>query len=557
MLNLAGWVLLSVIGQVDGDGDGVLDAADAYPCDPAAAAQAFAPALGEHGSISFEDRWPARGDLDFNDVVLAWSVVLRLDAAGNAVAAQLDLDPIALGGSYDLGLGLRMPVPADALLTASRSIELGAPQPLSATDDDQLTVQVSSNLRELFSGTAGPINSTAGAVRRSGARLRVSVAFSRPVAISTADAPFDLFIFRSDRPDHQIHRPEHDGTKSMNRALFGSMDDGSTATRRFVDRSGLPFALLLPEAALYPAENVEISRLFPRIADFASSGGTLALDFYTRDVATAAAYTDANGAGPLTPRFAGDHVPDACNECTSGHCLAASCTDGVQNGTETVVDCGGSCIIAETCNGIDDDCDGLVDEGVCSVVDEMTSSSGLWTPEISYGAGSFGPSYSAGHMVIASPNNAVVRMRSASALAGDFEVRVSGRAYWNGSYTDTHIKPFVGLYHAGATSLTAHQLRGFFSNVGQFWGGDTHYAIDVNALLGTASGATRAFNLRFSKIGSTVRIYSVSGTTETLRSTLTIQNPAASLFFELVHVDGTSSGNGNLQIDRYELTRIH
>jgi hypothetical protein len=50
--------------------------------------------------------------------------------------------------------------------------------------------------------------------------------------------------------------------------------------------------------------------------------------------------------------------------------LTPTCSDGVQNGLETGVDCGGACPAcpscvpsAELCNGLDDDCDGQVDEG--------------------------------------------------------------------------------------------------------------------------------------------------------------------------------------------------
>ncbi|HYO55995.1 hypothetical protein [Archangium sp.] len=70
---------------------------------------------------------------------------------------------------------------------------------------------------------------------------------------------------------------------------------------------------------------------------------------------------------------------DTCQEdadcpvgvCTDGVCVEPSCTDGVKNGTETGVDCGGSscpaCSVGETCGG-DADCESpyLCLEGVCS-----------------------------------------------------------------------------------------------------------------------------------------------------------------------------------------------
>ena len=46
--------------------------------------------------------------------------------------------------------------------------------------------------------------------------------------------------------------------------------------------------------------------------------------------------------------------------------IAGDCSDGIQNGDETGIDCGGSCTTSdpEVCNGVDDDKNGLIDEDV-------------------------------------------------------------------------------------------------------------------------------------------------------------------------------------------------
>lgn len=602
-------LMLTALGAsvLDSDADGVNDAADAYPCDASASAQIFAPGAGQHALLLFEDRWPARGDLDFNDVVLAWSVVMRANAAGQVVAVRVNVDPLALGGILDHGLGLRLPVPRSSLASASRSVDGGPPTALALTADPQLTVRVSPNLRELFAGTAGQINSTSADPRRQGQLVTIEVRFAQPVSLSAASAPFDLFVFRADDLGHEIHRPIYGGTADMDAALFGTEDDGSTGTRHFVDDAGLPFALAIPADVAYPAEGVEIASLFPQIVAFAASGGSSATNFYTSPVGSAA-YVDSQGNGVLSPRFFGERIPDACNECPSGHCVAPSCTDGIQNGSERQIDCGGACAIpeacngvdddcdgqvdqgdpgggvtcptgqpgacgvgttqcgggalscrisvaptTESCNGVDDDCDGVVDEGVCVTTDEFTANSGLWTHEVAYGS-AYAASWGGGFMTVASPNNSMVRTRQSGTLEGDFDMTVTGRAFWTGSNVATHIKGFVGLYHAGATSNAALQYRAFFDN-SQVFAGDTHYGVDLNALLGAASGVTRTFSLRFTKVGTTIRVYSIVGTTETLRSTLTLASTSAPLRLEIVHTDGTSSANGHVQLDRWESIR--
>ena len=297
----------------DSDGDGVLDAFDAFPCDAAAAGRAFAPAEATHGMIVAEDLWPAQGDLDFNDLVLTFHYDYRTDASGAVVALTATFHPVALGGDYDNGLGLRLPVPRGAAASVIRRVGGGVAEPLTAsTQDPELTVVLSPNLRELFGGTPGPINSLPSQARRSGSALVVEIRFAAPVPLSVGGAPHDVFLFRSAAPSHEIHRPEHAGTARMNAGLFGSADDGSSINRRFVDRDGLPFVLVFPSAVAYPQEGLAISALYPAVVQFAASAGADARDFYLSPVSSVA-FRDSAGLPPLLP--AAPSPPAADRSC--------------------------------------------------------------------------------------------------------------------------------------------------------------------------------------------------------------------------------------------------
>ncbi len=267
----------------DNDGDGAPDSADAFPCDATRAAVTYFPSETELALLAFEDQWPAATDLDFNDVVVR--VHQRLDQIANGRVARLTLtvDPVALGGMLSSGLGLQLPVDR-AGVTARRRIAGGAWESVALQSDANVTVLASPNLRELFANAAGQLNAVPGEPTHSGQRLELEITFATPVVLSAAAAPYDVFIFRADAPSHQIHFPQFSGTAAMNTALFGTGEDGSTATRRFVHTSGIPAALRLMSAAYYPQEGVEVSDLFPQILTFASSAGTQATGFYTSPV---------------------------------------------------------------------------------------------------------------------------------------------------------------------------------------------------------------------------------------------------------------------------------
>lgn len=136
--------------------------------------------------------------------------------------------------------------------------------------------------------------------------------FTAPLDLPAGGAPYDVYVFRSNNPAHEIHRPEFAGTAAMDTGLFGTADDGSTPTRHFVDRQGLPAAIQLPEEVDFPAEEESIALLFPNIVSFAASGGTQDLDFYLRGVVRAQAYADAQGLPAAGGRFLNyNHVPAA------------------------------------------------------------------------------------------------------------------------------------------------------------------------------------------------------------------------------------------------------
>ena len=316
----------------------LLRGSDRYPCDPAATGVVFAPAEGVYGSILMEDLWPGlSNDYDFNDVALGWNFLYRVNDAGRVVSMTLRFAPLAMGGELRTGLGIQLPVAASAVSRATFTRNGVGRELVPSASDAHFTVVLADDLRELFAGDAttrtAPVNSTSDLPRVNADTFVVNVDFAQPVALPIGTAPHDLYVFRTTDRAHEIHRPEYTGTSAMNQALFGTGDDGSTSSRRFVDSRGLPSMLVFPDTVAYPREGVAITQLYPNITSFAASGGTSHADFYSSQVVSAAAYRDSAGLPRLTP--AAPPVEPIDRSCVLGNTAehgAASCLEILTEG---------------------------------------------------------------------------------------------------------------------------------------------------------------------------------------------------------------------------------
>ncbi len=299
----------------DMDADGTADEADAVPCDTRASTVAFAPAQNQQGSLIFEDMWPAKGDLDFNDVSLSYNYIFFLDDAGRVSSMQASINLLAAGGTLPNSVRLHLPVAADAATLINLNGTDGVTHALTpAPNEHELVIPLIADVNAAMGDTLA--NTTPDKPSVAGVPLNLYIKFATPVAIDLSQAPFDLYLERVNEPGHQIHQVGYAGTDTMDTSLFGTADDGSTADRHFVDSDGLPFALSVPASFQWPTELVSISTAYPDITPWASSGGAVHADWYQTNVDPASVWTGgANGSAPPVGVVLGPTDPSEDVQC--------------------------------------------------------------------------------------------------------------------------------------------------------------------------------------------------------------------------------------------------
>ena len=359
----------------DTDGDGVDDSSDQFPCDPDLSTTVYVPSQDQFASLLYEDNWPALGDLDFNDAVIAYHYALGYEGApadNNLRMLTLSFNVLASGAGRPSGLALSLPIPKENIEAVSLQTGGGGPQSLSVrAADANAVIDLLQDTKENFANLGPFVNTDPSLPAQPETRYKLTVRLSTAVHVDPSLAPFDLFFFRTQDVSHEIHRPMYAGTATMDASLFGTEQDGSTPTRRFVDTDGLPFVLDLPRSPLWAKERIPVDLAFPEVVGFASSAGAQNVTWYDAPVLEHI-YAVGTGGGtmPVASFIPGEngYLPgwsdDSCFACDDGiqngyeegvdcggSCAACpTCDDGIQNGDEQGVDCGGSCAACATCN---------------------------------------------------------------------------------------------------------------------------------------------------------------------------------------------------------------
>jgi len=253
----------------------------------------------------------------------------------------LSFNVLAAGAGMPSGLALSLPIPKANVESVSLQTASGAPVSLTLrAADSNAVIDLLDDTKDNFQNLGPFVNTDPSIPAQPETKYKLTVRLSSAVQVSPSEAPFDLFFFHSDDVTHEIHRPMFAGTASMNQALFNTEADKSTASRHFVDRDGLPFVLDIPKVPQWAKERVSVDLAYPQVVGFASSGGSQNATWYNAPVAQ---HIYAPGAGGGTMPVA-SFIPGENGYLEGwGDDSCVSCSDGIQNGYEEGVDCGGSC----------------------------------------------------------------------------------------------------------------------------------------------------------------------------------------------------------------------
>ena len=294
----------------DSDGDGVANTDDAYPNDPNKAYNSYFPSATQAGTLAFEDLWPAKGDYDFNDVVVDYKLQTVTNAANNVVEVNGAFTLRATGGCFNDGFGFQIDgITPDKICSVNGNsishvtIYSIGPNGLE-TGQTYATCIVFDDSHRVLGLCQG--NTEKGAAFSPYVTLNVRLVFINngipaPGGVVAGSqltpAVFNFFIVGETltgqvignvQPTFQdrgkeIHLAGRVPTSRANTALFGTRDDDTRPGegKYYKTANNLPWGVNILQGFDYPIEKTPVNEAYLHFIEWAASSGTAYPDWYS------------------------------------------------------------------------------------------------------------------------------------------------------------------------------------------------------------------------------------------------------------------------------------
>ena len=287
---------LPVNVPTDTDGDGVPNTQDEYPNDPYRSHNSYYPGLSQFGALAFEDNWPAKGDYDFNDLVVGYNFNTVTNGSGKVVELISTFILRASGAIFNNGLAYQLDgIAPNKISTVTGNTPGSFTMASNGTESGQTyaNIVVFDNFFNIMSkpGVGIGINTERLApyimpqskqVVTTFINNGVNPAGGTLTLTELNPALFNMYMIVNRERGKEVHLPDRYPSSLANTGLFGTKDDNSNpATGRYYKTANnLPWAVDIIQGFDYPVEKVSIDLGHLHFTEWAVSGGVQFPDWF-------------------------------------------------------------------------------------------------------------------------------------------------------------------------------------------------------------------------------------------------------------------------------------
>jgi len=266
----------------DQDSDGVPDTLDEYPADASRAFNSYYPNAVDDASIAFEDLWPAKGDYDFNDLVVDFSYQFVTNANNDYVDIIGTYEIKAVGATLDNGFGISFDIPPTAVasvtgITHTGSLIQNATNGLESGHANKSVIVVYDNIGSILGNMT---NTSSGGTTTTYTPTVVTITLGTPQT-SIGTEPFNPFIYINQIRGREVHLVNNLPTALADNSYFGQNDDATDSNSSYYKTiNNYPWAIEVPTSFDYPVEKVDIVTAHTKFGPWAESSGASFTNWY-------------------------------------------------------------------------------------------------------------------------------------------------------------------------------------------------------------------------------------------------------------------------------------
>lgn len=246
----------------------------------------YFPSQSGWGTYAFEDLWPSKGDYDLNDMVLMFRVSIISNSANKVKRIIFDYNILAVGATKVPAVAFQL----DNVLAANigsvtgQILGSGAPFAIAANGTEPgvnlAVIPVFNNPKDVVQYSAF-LNTQKGGTHITAPTNQIVITLSTPVDQSLITmSGFNLFISVDER-GKEIHLPTYIPTSKFKSSLI--LGASTMPSDVFKYQDGMMWGLMFPDAFDYPKENASIVSAYTHFAEWATSGGTRYLNWYSNE----------------------------------------------------------------------------------------------------------------------------------------------------------------------------------------------------------------------------------------------------------------------------------
>lgn len=267
--NDSNWFIFSEVEICnDQDGDGAVDSVDEYPEDATRAYSTTYPTSSTKASIVFEDLWPFKGDFDFNDTAVDYSITKIYNSTNEMVAIDFDYVVTSDGAGFVNSMAFEIEglSPNNVASTTGQILQGG----VFSLSGNGTELGQQHAVIALFDDHSVLVNQ----------ENKVSIEFVNPISDTSLEyAPFNPFLVANGERDKEIHLANYKPTSlgdSQPEVLGNNADEDGDYTTE----NGLPWAINVIESFPLLQEKEPINEGYLYFEEWGLTSGNNRKDWY-------------------------------------------------------------------------------------------------------------------------------------------------------------------------------------------------------------------------------------------------------------------------------------